>query len=89
MTVIIGVISLVFGSYLVQPEWFDNGPYEIDSKYESLQECKIAKDGKNGICVGESPSKLFVVSGKEVSAPAGKLEFVACDYWAGCYLGSK
>ena len=89
MSVIIGVISLVFGSYLAQPEWFDDGPYELEQVYESLQECKIAKDDKNGVCVGESPSKLYLVTGKEVGVSAGKLEFVQCDHWAGCYMGSN
>jgi len=89
MSVIIGVISLVFGSYIAQPEWFDDGPYELEQVYESLQECQIAKGGNNGVCVGESPSKLYLVTGKEVGVPMTKLEFVQCDHWAGCYMGSK
>jgi hypothetical protein len=24
-----------------------------------------------------------------VGVPAGELEFVQCDHWAGCYMGSK
>ena len=89
MSVIYGIIALVWGGYVAQPEWFDDGPYELEQVYESLQECQIAKGGKNGVCVGESPSKLYLVTGKEVSVPAGKLEFVQCDHWAGCYMGSK
>ena len=89
MSVIISIMSLVFGSYLVQPEWFDDGPYELEQVYESLEDCQIAKGGNNGVCVGESPSKLYLVTGKEVSVPAGNLEFVQCDHWAGCYMGSK
>ena len=89
MSVIIGVISLVFGSYIAQPEWFDDGPYELEQVYESLQECQIAKGGNHGVCVGESPSKLYLVTGKEVSVPMTKLEFVECDHWAGCYMGSE
>ena len=89
MSVIISIMSLVFGSYLAQPEWFDDGPYELEQVYESLQDCQIAKDDKNGVCVGESPSTLYLVTGKEVGVSTGKLEFVECDYWAGCYMGSK
>ena len=89
MSVIYGIIALVWGGYIVQPELFDDGPYELEQVYESLQECQIAKDDKNGVCVGESPSKLYLVTGKEVGVPAGKLEFVQCDHWAGCYMGSN
>jgi hypothetical protein len=89
MSVIYGIIALVWGGYVAQPEWFDDGPYELEQVYESLNECQIAKGGKNGVCVGESPSKLYLVTGKEVGVPVGKLEFVQCDHWAGCYMGSK
>ena len=46
MSVIIGMLSLVWGSYIVQPEWFDDGPYVEIRKGLSEGECKIDKKAK-------------------------------------------
>ena len=85
MSVIISIMSLVFGGYVAQPEWFDNGPYEFNQKYETLAECKIAKSEKD-LCVGEQPSDLYVLSKKNTPSVSTELDFVECDYWAGCYI---
>jgi len=43
MSVILVVAGLVFGAYLYQPMWFDNGPYHYVSSHESLADCERAK----------------------------------------------
>ena len=86
MSVIYGVIALVWGSYSFQPQWYDNGPYEFESKYETLAECQIAKSGTDDICVGEKPSDRYVLSEKKAPSTSSELNFVECDYWAGCYI---
>jgi hypothetical protein len=86
MSVIIGIMSLVFGSYIAQPEWFDNGPYELEQVYENLEECQIASHGTGDICVGEQPSSRYMKSNVESVTTTSKLNFVQCDHWAGCYI---
>ena len=41
MSVILSSMLLVFGSYIVQPDWFDNGPYEYYKEYDSLEELSL------------------------------------------------
>jgi len=43
MSVILVTVGLVFGAYLYQPMWFDNGPYTYVSSHESLADCQRAK----------------------------------------------
>ena len=57
MSVILVIVGLVFGTYLYQPMWFDNGPYHYVSSHESLADCERAKTsghdetyGKHLIC---------------------------------------
>ena len=45
MSVILVTVGLVFGAYLYQPLWFDNGPYHHVSSYETLADCEKAKSG--------------------------------------------
>ena len=96
MSVIYGILAMTWGGYVAQPQWFDNGPYEYDKQYETLAECKIAKHGTDDICVGEQPSDRYVKNNIEFSvydtdhsALSKELEFVECDYWAGCYWGKR
>jgi len=90
MSVIYGILAAVWGGYVVQPELFDNGPYEYFAEYETLAECQIAKSEKD-LCVGEQPSKQFIKTSnvKADTTFQEKLDWVECDYWAGCYLGDK
>jgi hypothetical protein len=91
MSVILSSMLLVFGSYIAQPEWFENGPYEYYKEYDSLAECQIATHGIDDICVGDSPSKQFikVLNVKTDTTYQDKLDWVECDYWAGCYYGKR
>ena len=91
MSVILSSMLLVFGSYLAQPEWFENGPYEYYKEYDSVGECKIATHGTGDICAGDSPSKQFIkaTSIKTDTTYQDKLDWVECDYWAGCYYGKR
>ena len=45
MSVILVTVGLVFGAYLYQPAWFDNGPYHYVSSHEALADCEKAKMG--------------------------------------------
>ena len=83
---ILAILGVVWGGYIVQPQWFDNGPYEFDKQYETLAECQIATHGTDDICVGEQPSDRFTItSNVEAEVASTKLDFTQCDYWAGCY----
>ena len=51
MSVILVTVGLVFGAYLYQPLWFDNGPYHYVSSHEKLADCEKAKLGDpDAIC---------------------------------------
>ena len=91
MSGILSSILLVFGGYIVQPTWFENGPYEYYKEYDTLAECKIATHGTGDICVGEQPSKQFIkaFNVKTDTAFQSKLDWIECDYWAGCYWGKR
>ena len=90
MSAILGMLGIVWSGYIVQPQWFDNGPFEFDQHYETLAECQIATHGTDDICVGEQPSDRYVLSSKkDTPITSAELDFVECDYWAGCYMGSK
>ena len=91
MSVILSSMLLVFGSYIAQPDWFDNGPYEYFKEYDSLLECQIVAHGTDDVCVGEQPSKQFIKASnvKTNTSFKDKLDWVECDYWAGCYWGER
>ena len=69
MSVILVVAGLVFGAYLYQPMWFDNGPYIHVSSHEALADCEKAKMGNpDAICAnGELYEKEGSVSKTEKS----------------------
>ena len=83
---ILAILGVVWGGYIVQPQWFDDGPYEFDKQYETLAECQIATHGTSDICVGESPSSQYRKSDVKNESKTAELNFVECDYWAGCYI---
>ena len=89
MSGILSSILLVFGGYIDQPTWFENGPYEYYKEYDTLAECKIATHGTGDICVGEQPSKQFIRADNVNTDTTfqEKLDWVDCDYFAGCYWG--
>ena len=91
MSGILSSILLVFGGYIVQPTWFENGPYEYYKEYDTLAECQIATHGTGDICVGVQPSKQFIkaFNVKTDESFKNKLEWVKCDHWAGCYWGKR
>jgi hypothetical protein len=84
MIVLASIVLAAFSSFLVMPSWFDHGSYSHSSTHSSLEECQIAKHGMDAICLGDSPSQLYVNDEVEVE---GKMEmkFIQCDYFAGCY----
>ena len=90
MSVLVGIMSVVFGGYVAQPEWFNNGPFDYVETHDSLAECQVAGSGTSDICVGGSPVALrytkFAGEFSEINPPQMKLQFVDCDYWAGCYI---
>ena len=88
MSVILTIASLVFGGYLHEPMWFDSGPYVHTSSHESLVECLTAKAGhevhmQEAIC---AKGELYVKDKNVAQKATGDLNYVECDYWAGCYI---
>jgi len=87
MSVIYGILAMVWSGYVVQPQWFDNGPYDFVQQHETLAECQIATHGTDDICAGEKPSDRYTLSSKkDIPTTSSELKFVDCDYWAGCYI---
>lgn len=93
MSVIIGMLSLVWGSYIVQPEWFDDGPYVELRQGLSEGECKIDTSGTDNICVetghdsaGEDIYSTYGVDKNAKPATEGTLTYLDCDAWQGCYF---
>ncbi len=87
MTVLASLVLTTFTSYLVMPSWFDSGSYSHYSTHSNLEECQLSKQGMDAICVGDSPSHLYINDEAEGVPQFNKehmLEFVGCDYWAGC-----
>ena len=86
MSVILVVVSLVWGSYTYEPEWFDSGPYTSVNEYTSLEECQIDTNGSGDICVGDNLVTKYVLDKDTYQKNEGStLNYVQCDYWAGCY----
>ena len=86
MSVILVVASLVFGGFLYQPMWFDNGPYSSSNEYSSLAECQIDTKGTKDICSGDNPVTKYVLDKDAYQENQGStLNYVQCDFWAGCY----
>jgi len=87
MSVIIGIMSMVWGSYIVQPEWFDDGPYVETSKFATLGECQIDTDGTKDLCVSNGINfSSYVIDKTAKPKTEGKLNYVECDAWQGCYI---
>ena len=45
---------------------FDHGSYSQYSTHSTLEECQIAKHGLDAVCVGDSPSHLYINDEAEV-----------------------
>jgi hypothetical protein len=87
MSVILIIASLVFGGFLYQPSAFDSGPYTSTNEYTSLAECQIDTLGTKDICVGDNPVTKYVLDKDAYQENQGStLNYVQCDYWAGCYI---
>lgn len=84
MQVLVGIMSIVFGGYVAQPQWFNDGPYEFLEAHQSQEECQIVGAGTSDIC---SEGNRYVLSDKKAPkvSESAKFQFVDCDYWAGCY----
>lgn len=93
MIALASLVFTTFTSYLVMPSWFDHGSYSHYSTHSTLEECQLVKYGMDAICVegalspnGDSPSHLYINDEAEVVPEFKKeMQFVKCDYWAGCY----
>ena len=60
MIVLVTLALATFSSYLVMPSWYEHGSYSQYSTHSSLEECQIARHGMDAICLGDSPSQLYV-----------------------------
>ena len=85
MEVLIAIVSAVFSSYTVSPDLYSHGPYEYEAEYSSVEECQIDSYGVDAICTTEAPYQMYVLSNRTINHSGKALEYVDCDYWAGCY----
>ena len=86
MTALASMVFTVFSSYLVMPSWFDSGSYSQYSTHSTLEECQLVKHGMDAVCVGDSPSHLYINDEAAVVEESKKeIKFFKCDYWAGCF----
>ncbi|MAV94669.1 MAG: hypothetical protein CMA31_03150 [Euryarchaeota archaeon] len=88
MSVIAGILGVVWGGFVAQPEWFNNGPFEYVETHQSLKECQIAGEGTSDICVGEGMRYTKSFEAPKQTKKVAELEYVECDYWAGCYFSN-
>lgn len=87
MSMFLLAASLVFGGYLYEPMWFDSGPYTevVENEFTSMAECQIDTAGTKDICVGSNPVKRYVLDKDAYQSSSAPLNYVKCDYWAGCF----
>ena len=94
MTALIGIIGVVFSSYVVMPEWYDERPYGYRAEHPTMTACKTAIEHNDDICAYTkgfgtdtfgSVGQYTLESNTETKENLGKLNWVECTYWAGCY----
>ena len=96
MTALIGIIGVVFSSYVVMPEWYDDRPYGHRAEHPTMSACKTAIE--HDICAYTkgfgtdtfgSVGQYTLESNTETKENLGKLDWVECTYWAGCYTAER
>lgn len=98
MTVLIAIFSFYvgLGSYMVAPDLYSHGPYELSAgtcgdsycnkEYSSVEACQIDSHGTGSICTTEAPFQQYTVTDSiPTSSNTAELTYIPCDYWAGCY----
>ena len=82
------IIGAIAGFYLavLNPQWFDKGPYEFVSGHPTIVHCQNASK-KGDICTTEDPIQQYrkVQNFKEDYSNTADLEWVECDHVLGCY----
>ena len=80
MSVILVTVGLVFGAYLYQPLWFDNGPYHYVSSHEALADCEKAKSGNpDAICAN---GELYVKDGESKIEKSDSTDTTMKSHWS-------
>ena len=80
MSVILVTVGLVFGAYLYQPAWFDNGPYHYVSSHEALADCEKAKSGNpDAICAN---GELYVKDGENKIEKSDSTDTTMKSHWS-------
>jgi len=79
MSVILVTVGLVFGAYLYQPLWFDNGPYHYVSSHESLADCEKAKSGNpQAVCAN---GELYNKDGVSKTEKSNSTDTTMKSHW--------
>ena len=79
MSVILVVAGLVFGAYLYQPMWFDNGPYHYVSSHETLADCEKAKSGNpQAVCAN---GELYLKEGDVKTEKSDSTDTTMNPHW--------
>ena len=89
MTAFITVASIMFGSFISSTTLLDDGPYTFVQEHSSIESCHIATHGTRDICTHEGLIAQYVLEQGTKTKNVGALEYVECDYWAGCYLAER
>jgi len=90
MTALLLALTISMGTYITVPEWFETDPYGLVDEHKNLDVCKrntintrnICVSNSDNLTVGEYRVEEGVVTRTETGEP---LDFVECDYFAGCY----
>jgi hypothetical protein len=90
MTALLLALTIGMGTYITAPDWFETSPYGLIDEHKNLDVCKRNTLNTDNICVSNSDNltvgEYRVEKGVETTTPAGvPLNFVECDYFAGCY----
>ena len=79
MSVILVTVGLVFGAYLYQPLWFDNGPYHYVSSHEALADCEKAKmSNPDAICAN---GELYMKKGVSKAEKSDLIDTTMKSHW--------
>ena len=80
MSVILVTVGLVFGAYLYQPLWFDNGPYHYVSSHEALADCEKAKSGNpQAVCAN---GELYMKKGVSKTEKSDSTDTTMNPHWS-------
>ena len=93
MTALILTITAILGLNTVPTSLFNDGPYGFKDEHFQMEKCQRNTQNNSNICAIDSDylsvGEYKVESGVETKSIIGKLNWVECTYWAGCYTAER